>query len=158
VSHFTRKDAEKAIRQNPSDVESFDGDLSKFQQKGGKILHYHGQADYIITSANSNRYYDHVSQTMGVPSSDLDNFYRFFRISGMGHCTGGNGAVNIGNLGSSISTLDPQNNVLLRMVAWIEQGASQAPESVTGTAYVNVSFVPSWDDVRVYLRERERKT
>jgi Tannase and feruloyl esterase len=45
---------------------------------------YHGQADYIISSDNSPRYYDHVSRTMGLPSSDLDEFYRFFRISGMG--------------------------------------------------------------------------
>jgi feruloyl esterase len=129
-----------AIAQNPFNVQSFDGDLSKFQQKGGKILHYHGQADYIITSANSNRYYDHVSRVMDLPSSDLDSFYRFFRVSGMGHCGGGNGAVNIGNTGSAISTLDLQDNVLLRMVAWVEQGASQAPETITGTAYINVSL------------------
>lgn len=45
---------------------------------------YHGQADYIISSDNSPRYYNHVSRTMGLPSSDLDEFYRFFRISGMG--------------------------------------------------------------------------
>jgi hypothetical protein len=45
---------------------------------------YHGQADYIISSDNSPRYYDHVSRTMSLPSSDLDEFYRFFRISGMG--------------------------------------------------------------------------
>lgn len=141
VSKYTRKDAEAAIAQNPFNVQSFDGDLSKFQQKGGKILHYHGQADFIITSPNSNRYYDHVSRAMDLPSSDLDSFYRFFRVSGMGHCGGGNGAINIGNVGSAVSTLDPQDNVLLRMVAWVEQGASQAPESITGTAYVNVSVL-----------------
>ena len=48
------------------------------------IVTYHGQADYIISSDNSPRYYEHVSRTMGLPSSDLDKFYRFFRISGMG--------------------------------------------------------------------------
>lgn len=48
------------------------------------IVTYHGQADFIISSDNSPRYYNHVSQTMGLPSSDLDEFYRFFRISGMG--------------------------------------------------------------------------
>jgi feruloyl esterase len=50
------------------------------------LVTYHGQADYIISSDNSPRYYDHVSRTMGLPSSDLDEFYRFFRISGMGEC------------------------------------------------------------------------
>lgn len=48
------------------------------------VVTYHGQADYIISSDNSPRYYEHVSRTMGLPSSGLDDFYRFFRISGMG--------------------------------------------------------------------------
>lgn len=46
----------------------------------------------IITSENSPRYYNHVSETMGLPSSSLDDFYRFFRISGTGHCLEGPGA------------------------------------------------------------------
>ncbi len=113
---------------------------------------YHGQADYIITSDNSPRYYNHVFATMGLPSSDLDDFYRFFRISGMGkylkrplffnplikmsgHCGGGVGAHMIGQTGAETTTLDPQHNVLLRMVDWVENG--NAPETVTGTKYVN---------------------
>jgi feruloyl esterase len=114
---------------------------------------YHGQADYIITSDNSPRYYNHVSQTMGLSSSDLDEFYRFFRISGMGeiqnrfnyvslltrigHCGGGVGAHMIGQTGAETTTLEPQNNVLVRIVDWVENG--NAPETVTGTKYVNAS-------------------
>jgi feruloyl esterase len=55
-----------------------------------------------------------------------------------GHCFGGDGAYDIGQQGADVSTLDPQNNVLLRMVDWVENG--NAPETVTGTKYVNVSF------------------
>ncbi|KAF4617033.1 hypothetical protein G7Y89_g15116 [Cudoniella acicularis] len=51
------------------------------------------------------------------------------------HCSGGVGAHNIGQAGAEVSTLDPQNNVLLRMVDWVENG--NAPETVTGTKYVN---------------------
>ena len=94
--------------------------------------------DEIITSDNSPIYYNLVSQTMGLPSSEIDEFYRFFRISGMSHCTGGDGAHNIGNMITEVSTLNPQNNVLLRMVDWVENG--NAPETVTGTKFVNVSF------------------
>lgn len=90
------QDAAYAYHENPSGVDAFDGDLSAFKGRGGKILHYHGQADQIITSDNSPRYYDHVSNTMKLPSEKLDDFYRFFRISGMGHCAGGNGAWEIG--------------------------------------------------------------
>tara|TARA_R110002060_G_scaffold30585_3_gene41086 strand:- start:592 stop:777 length:186 start_codon:yes stop_codon:yes gene_type:complete len=40
--------------------------------------------DAIITSENSPVYYNLVSRTMGLNSSQLDDFYRFFRVSGMG--------------------------------------------------------------------------
>ena len=67
----------------------------------------------------------------------------------MSHCTGGDGAHNIGNMITEISTLDPQNNVLLRMVDWVENG--NAPETVTGTKFVNVSVFLNLDMIRVVL-------
>ena len=43
----------------------------------------------------------------------------------------------IGNqLASNIGT-DPQSNVLMRMVDWVENG--NAPETITGVKYVDVS-------------------
>lgn len=124
---------------NPFNIETWKGDLSAYKSKGGKILHYHGQMDSIITSENSPRYYDHVSQSMGLPPSSLDEFYRFFRIGGMDHCEGGLGAWQIGQtaIGALNTTLDPQHNVLLRMIDWVENG--NAPETVTGVKFVNVS-------------------
>jgi len=77
---------------------------------------------------------------MSLPPSRLDDFYRFFRIAGMDHCAGGFGAWQIGQtaLGASDVALEPQHNVLLRMVEWVEKG--EAPEVVTGTKFVNVSL------------------
>lgn len=72
---------------------------------------------------------------MNLTSHAMDDFYRFFRISGMGHCSGGPGAWNIGQTTKGFSYGDVEDNVLLRMVAWVEQGA--APEYVTGTKFVN---------------------
>ena len=72
---------------------------------------------------------------MSLAPNELDEFYRFFRISGMEHCSGGPGAYHIGNQAESLSTLDPEENVLMAMVRWVEQGI--APETITGTAYVN---------------------
>lgn len=128
-----------AHAKNPSNIETWNGDLSPFQKKGGKILHYHGQTDAIITSNNSPRYYNHVSNTMQLPSSDLDDFYRFFRVSGMDHCSGGVGAWGIGQNAAVLTGAEQtaQNNVLLRIVDWVENG--EAPETVTGYKYVNVS-------------------
>jgi feruloyl esterase len=97
-------------------IASWDTDLSAFQDRGGKVLHYHGLMDAIITSENNPLYYNRVSRIMGLNSFSVDEFYRFFRVSGMGHCSGGDGASFIGNWLPSVSTLDPQNNVLLKVV------------------------------------------
>lgn len=120
---------------NHFNIQTWEGDLSAVQDRGAKILHYHGQEDYIISSFNSPRYYEHVAQTMGMDHAQLDDFYRFFRISGMGHCDGGSGASFIGQSGGSNATADPEGNVLAAMVRWVEQGT--APETILGTAYVN---------------------
>lgn len=120
---------------NQFNIQTWEGDLSAIQDKGAKILHYHGQEDYVISSFNSPRYYEHVSETMGLDHTQLDDFYRFFRISGMGHCTGGPGASFIGQQITSNATLDPEGNVLTAMVQWVEQGI--APDTILGTAYVN---------------------
>jgi hypothetical protein len=121
---------------NLFNIDTWDGNLSAFQKRGGKLLHYHGQVDGIITSENSPRYYEHVSRTMDLVPKELDDFYRFFRISGMGHCYGGPGANVIGNGGFfPAASLEPEENVLMAIVRWVEEGVS--PEVVVGTAFVN---------------------
>jgi hypothetical protein len=120
---------------NLFNIETWDGDLSAFKNKGGKLLHYHGLQDQIISSDNSPRYYEHVSHTMGLESEALDEFYRYFRISGMAHCGDGPGATFIGNQERSVASLDPNENALMAIVRWVEEGV--APETITGTAYVN---------------------
>jgi hypothetical protein len=139
AADLTLEDAAYAHKKNPFNIETWNGDLSGFQNKGGKILHYHGQTDGVITSDNSPRYYNHVSNTMQLRSSELDEFYRFFRVSGMNHCSGGVGAWGIGQNAALVKGAEqtPQNNVLLRIVDWVENG--NAPETVTGYKYINVS-------------------
>ncbi|WAO87460.1 Carboxylic ester hydrolase [Fusarium falciforme] len=129
------EDYDLASALNPFNIETWQGDLSAFQKRGGKVLHYHGLVDGVITSDNSPRYYEHVSRTMNLSSAELDDFYRYFRISGMAHCSGGPGATFIGNQAKSMASLDPRENVLMAMVNWVEQG--EAPDAILGTAYVN---------------------
>ncbi|KAK7422458.1 hypothetical protein QQZ08_009510 [Neonectria magnoliae] len=120
---------------NHFNIETWEGDLSAFKNRGGKVLHYHGLVDGIISSDNSPRYYEHVSQTMNLSPAKLDDFYRYFRISGMAHCSGGPGAAFIGNQAHSVASLDPEENVLMAIVRWVEEGI--APDTILGTAYVN---------------------
>ncbi|KAK8028624.1 feruloyl esterase B-2 [Apiospora marii] len=131
-------------------INTWSGDLSKFAGRGSKILHYHGQEDSIISSSNSNRYYDHVSRTMGKPAAELDDFYRFFRISGMSHCQGGPGATAIGQGDGSSASLDPEENVLMAMVRWVEEG--KAPERIVGTAFVNQTASAGVDYKRAHCK------
>jgi len=126
----TVQDAANAASVNPFNIETWEGDLSPFASRGGKLLTYHGLADGLISSDNSARYYNHVSNTMSLPSSDLDDFYRYFRISGLGHCSGGNGATFFGQSSGAVAGLEESNNVVLQMVAWVEGG--KAPETVLG--------------------------
>jgi feruloyl esterase len=54
---------------------------------------------------------------MNLPSSAMDDLYRYFRIriSGMEHCFGGPGAANFGQRGRDTApSLDPEENVLRR--------------------------------------------
>ncbi|KAL0938616.1 feruloyl esterase B-2-like protein 1 [Colletotrichum truncatum] len=135
---------------NLFNIETFDGDLSAFQSRGGKLLHYHGLVDGTISSDNSPRYYEHVSKIMGLQPAALDEFYRFFRISGMAHCGGGPGATFIGNQAQSVASLNPDENVLMAIVRWVEEDV--APETVVGTAYINGTKAAGVDFKRKHCR------
>lgn len=142
-------DYDLAATQNPGNIQTWEP-LTGYHAKGGKILHYHGQQDPIISSDNSPRYYDFVSRSMNLPSTSLDEFYRFFRISGMSHCSGGEGASFIGQKGASTATYDPSGNVLTAMVQWVEKGI--APDTITGTKYVNGTQSLGVDYTRKHCR------
>lgn len=145
-----------ASEKNVGNIESWKGDLSAFKKHGGKLLHYHGQMDEIITSANSPRYYQHVVTSMAQPPSELDAFYRFFRIGGMEHCSGGIGAWSVGQeavAGAPANiTQNPQYNILMRMVDWVEKGDASAPESLTGVKYVDDEPSKGIDIVRKHCK------
>ncbi|KAI9925204.1 hypothetical protein ASPWEDRAFT_32496 [Aspergillus wentii DTO 134E9] len=135
ASKFSVKDAAVALAQNPYNIQTWDADISPFQKAGGKVLTYHGLQDQLISSEDSKLYYARVAETMQVPPEDLDDFYRFFQISGMGHCRGGDGASGIGNTAQSYNGDNPENNVLMAMVQWVEKGI--APEFVRGAKFSN---------------------
>ncbi|KAJ5290908.1 hypothetical protein N7478_000159 [Penicillium angulare] len=138
--NFTVKDAAAALAQNPYNIQTWDGDLTPFQQTGGKVLHYHGMMDQLISSEDSKEYYSHVAETMNLPPQDLDEFYRFFTISGMAHCGDGNGAYGIGQGVDTYASSEPDSNVLMAMVKWVEEGV--APEHVRGAKFEDGSGTP----------------
>jgi len=151
---LSTKDYDNAARINPFNIQTWKGDLSRVQKRGAKILHWHGQEDAIISSANSPRYYEHVSKTMGATPAQLDEFYRFFLVSGTGHCSGGEGASVIGQNINSFNSLDPKENILMALVNWVENG--KAPEKIIGTHWVNGTQSLGVDYQRAHCRYPRR--
>ncbi|GJC85559.1 putative feruloyl esterase B [Colletotrichum liriopes] len=131
LSTLEPKDYDAASQQDPWNVATWNGDLSGAMQHGVKLLHYHGLQDDAISSDNSERYYNYVSRTMNLSSEELDEFYRYFRISGMAHCRGGTGASMIGGNPETFASYDPDANVLAAIVRWVEEGI--APDYILGT-------------------------
>jgi feruloyl esterase len=130
---ITLEDMAYASKLNPQNAETWDGDLGAFKNRGSKVIHYHGHEDQLISSANSARYYEHVRKTMKLEPDQLDSFYRYFQISGMAHCSGGSGAHMFGQGSAASINLDPESNVLMAIVRWVEQGV--APETILGTKF-----------------------
>lgn len=92
--------------------------------------------DQLLDSTVSDTYYEHVSETMGALPSQLDEFYRYFRISGLRHCAGGPGASNLGQgIGSSLPGAGLEGSVVAKIVEWVE--GSKAPDTLRGTKFVN---------------------
>ena len=78
-------------------VEAIDPDLRAFQQRGGKLLLYHGWADAVVPPEDTIRYYARVKQSLG---SETEVSTRLFMVPGMGHCAGGPGATTFDAVGA----------------------------------------------------------
>ncbi|HET7220283.1 MAG TPA: tannase/feruloyl esterase family alpha/beta hydrolase [Vicinamibacterales bacterium] len=102
-------------------------DLSAFRERGGKLLHYHGWNDQLITPLNSIDYYESVlaffgkGQDPAAALKDVQTFYRLFMAPGMAHCGGGTGP----------NQFDMQT-VLER---WVESGV--APDRIVAAHSIN---------------------
>ena len=109
--------------------------MMKVQQRGAKIMLYHGVSDPVFSETDTRAWVDRVAKN--VPNSA--NFVRHFPISGMNHCSAG--------------PATDQFDALTPLVAWVEQGI--APESITaqvrGTGNaggVNTELPASWSAQR----------
>lgn len=98
-----------------------DPDLSRFRDRGGKLIVYHGLADAIVTPQRTLDYLGAVEGKMG-GSAKTSEFMRLFMIPGFDHC-------GLSNAGPGISEagLDP----LTSLERWVEEG--KAPASIVTT-------------------------
>lgn len=144
---------------NPYNVRTYPSDLSAFRDSGSKMISYHGRQDQQITSFNTERFYQHLQDGMNATSAELDTFWRFFRIPGMFHCANGPGAWVFGETGGASAAgipFEPSRNVLAAVVAWVENGT--APDTITGTKFVNDTVALGVDYMREHCRYPLRST
>ncbi|KAH7038404.1 Tannase/feruloyl esterase [Microdochium trichocladiopsis] len=134
--NFTVDDMDFAIHLNPGGVGFRETDFSATHARGVKIMSYHGQADQTITPALSAEYFTKVQASTGLDATAMADFYRLFFVPGMGHCSGGIGATDIGQKYPLDPTrVDADNNVLLALVDWVEKG--KAPDMIFGARYAS---------------------
>lgn len=136
ASAYALADARTAESLNPGDIRTYPTRLRSFEQRGGKLLTYHGQQDNQITAFNTVRWYLDLRGQRS--AADMDGWMRFFRVSGMNHCNSGPGAWVLGQGGNAAAAGVPfarERNVLSAVVEWVEGGV--APEYLEGTKFVN---------------------
>ena len=93
-------------------INAIQHDLKAFEDRGGKLLLYHGWNDTLISPGNTVNYYSSVLGKMGAKQ---DNWLRLFLMPGVGHCSGGAGA--------------SQANFMGAMERWRESG--EPPDNIT---------------------------
>jgi len=93
-------------------INATDSDLTRFRERGGKILMYFGWADPALNPLTGIEYYQDVLRRMGASTRD---FFRLYMMPGVFHCSGGVGP----------ACFDP----LAKVIPWVEQG--KAPEAIT---------------------------
>ncbi|MES2942512.1 MAG: tannase/feruloyl esterase family alpha/beta hydrolase [Pseudomonadota bacterium] len=103
--------------------------MSGLRSRGGKIIVYHGVSDPIFSVDDSEAWYKGASSDTG------SNFARFYRVPGMGHCSGG--------------PATDQFDMLTPLVNWVEKGT--APADIVASARgkgnaggVNADLPGSW--------------
>ncbi len=108
--------------------------IDRFQERGGKLLYFHGLVDDFITPYSSLQYHERLLKRYG--EEELSEFVRFYTIPGMGH---GSGIVYNPRL-ALIDVLD----------SWVESG--QAPGNLvapdvregSGNRTRPICLYPSW--------------
>lgn len=108
-------------------------DYTRAQQRGVKIIQYHGWNDQTLQPAYSPEYYDAVARATGGLDA-TQRFYRLFMVPGMAHCYGGTGASNFGGVGQQIPPVrDALHDVQTALERWVEQGT--APSQLVATRF-----------------------
>jgi Tannase and feruloyl esterase len=113
------KDPQRMV-QSYQDMEASGTDLSKFKERGGKLLIYQGLADGLQPPETTRQWYGDLTKDMGGEAATME-FARLFLVPGMDHCGAQSGP------GVADTGFDP----LPVLEKWVEEGVP--PESILMT-------------------------
>jgi predicted esterase len=89
--------------------------MSTLKNRGAKLMLYHGVSDAIFSVNDTEKLYKGLQTNNG---GDASSFARFYRVPGMGHCSGGPST--------------DQFDMLAPLVEWVETG--KTPQEVVASA------------------------
>jgi len=113
-------------------LNAIDPDLSAFQNRGGKLILYHGWSDPALPPTATIDYYRGVAAKLG--KKGAEETLRLYMVPGMEHCGDGPGADNFGVApGLAPADPDPARNMSAALERWVEQGT--APLAIVATKY-----------------------
>ncbi|GAW14154.1 hypothetical protein ANO14919_035480 [Xylariales sp. No.14919] len=154
---YTDDDFFAAALADPGRATAQDLDISSFEERGGKIIMYHGYADPLIPAGSSVEYVTRTLSAMHIDESKLSSFLRLFLIPGMNHCVSNAptqpGApwyiaaasqiagiagrlTGLGNVTHSVPGYeDAKHDSVLALLKWVEEGVP--PDELIATKFVN---------------------
>jgi feruloyl esterase len=101
-------------RTDQSDVfNATNPNLQPFQQAGGKMIIYHGWADFGVNPLRTIEYFEEAGE---VTETDLSEFLQLYVVPGMHHCSGG---VNVDRF-----------DLMTPLINWVEAG--EEPSDLVG--------------------------
>jgi pimeloyl-ACP methyl ester carboxylesterase len=121
------KDIANLRKESPLVATSTSIDISKFKNRGGKIIWYHGVSDPGPPVLGTIAYFDALTAKNG--EKETKKFARLYLVPNMGHCRGG--------------PATDQFDLLTPLVNWVEYGT--APEEVvaSGTNFTSAPVARS---------------
>ena len=127
------KDAKRALATkvgNSTLAATYDetANLDAFRQRGGKFIFFQGWADPVITPLMDIGYTDMVTARYG--QAKTDDFFRFFLLPGMAHCSGGAGFSHIGGATGAPIKDDADHDMVKALDHWVTK--KEAPSLFIG--------------------------
>ncbi|MCO5589654.1 hypothetical protein L7F22_043622 [Adiantum nelumboides] len=146
-------DLKKGIAADPGGVNADKTDLSAFIKKGGKLVMYHGSADFVVSPQSTVDYFNAAKKdtaaALKLSEEQVGKSFKFYQIHGMRHSRGGVGSYHFGGVsqnepGSRPFKFESSYDMTLALIAWVEKGV-EINEQIAARYNLQEQFMPPRD-------------